>query len=167
MACLGMMQHWMTHVAASQDDGIERAHCCKGQNKVVRCCSKVVQCRGRLRKWNFMSHIQQDRFIHNIKSNWHLLSIRLASCIYGQLQKEMVRRWDLQEKKNIWGNLYTHPHNFGSIEACLALSWVVSGKGGYHHVNNVNNQDHWPSVNIRGLLSVSRWISPQINYLII
>ena len=50
---------------------------------------------------NFKSRIQQDRFMHNIKSDWHLSSIRLASRIYGQLQKEMARRRDLQEKKNI------------------------------------------------------------------
>jgi hypothetical protein len=39
----------------------------------------------------FKSQIQHEHFIYNIKGSWHLLSVRLASCIYGQLQKRMVK----------------------------------------------------------------------------
>ena len=47
----------------------------------------------------FASQIQRDRFIHNVKSDWHMSSIRLASRIYGRLQKEMARRQDVRGRK--------------------------------------------------------------------
>ena len=40
----------------------------------------------------FGSRLEHKRFIHNIYGNWHMLSIRLASRIWGKLQKEMLKR---------------------------------------------------------------------------
>ena len=49
----------------------------------------------------FKSRIHHERFIHNIKGDWHLSSVRLASRIYGQLQKRMAKRRDnLGKRRN-------------------------------------------------------------------
>jgi len=48
---------------------------------------------------NFKNWIQHEWFIHNIKGDWHMSYIRLASHIYGQLQRETVRKWDVLNKK--------------------------------------------------------------------
>ena len=40
----------------------------------------------------FGSRLKHERFIHNIYGDWHMSSIRLASRIWGKLQKEMAKR---------------------------------------------------------------------------
>ena len=50
----------------------------------------------------FKSRIQHEHLIHNIKGDWHMSSIRLALCIYGQFQKRMAKRRDALEKKRDW-----------------------------------------------------------------
>jgi len=47
----------------------------------------------------FKNRIQHERFIHNIKGDWHMSSVRLASRIYGQFQKRMAKMRDTLEKK--------------------------------------------------------------------
>ena len=47
----------------------------------------------------FKSRIRHKHFIHNIKGDWHMSSIRLASRIYGQFQKRMAKMRDTLEKK--------------------------------------------------------------------
>ena len=44
---------------------------------------------------HFESRISCERFLHNVHTDWHLIAVRLASRIYGQLQKEMARRREL------------------------------------------------------------------------
>jgi hypothetical protein len=46
----------------------------------------------------FKNHIQHDHFIHGIHGDWHMSSIRLASHIYGQMQREMARRHDAHKE---------------------------------------------------------------------
>jgi hypothetical protein len=46
----------------------------------------------------FKNRIQHEHFIHNIKGDWHMSSVRLASRIYGQFQKRMAKRRDALEK---------------------------------------------------------------------
>jgi len=45
------------------------------------------------------SQIQREHLIHNIKSDWHMSSIRLASQIFGRLQKEMAKRQEMRKKR--------------------------------------------------------------------
>jgi hypothetical protein len=47
----------------------------------------------------FKSRIHHERFIHNIKGDWYLSSVRLASRIYGRLQKRMAKRRDALGKR--------------------------------------------------------------------
>jgi hypothetical protein len=50
---------------------------------------------------SFKNRIQRERFLHNIKGDWHLSSVRLASRIYGRLQKEMARRRDKRRNRSV------------------------------------------------------------------
>ena len=43
----------------------------------------------------FESRLKCERFIHNISGDWHMSSIRLASRIWGKVQKEMAKRRDV------------------------------------------------------------------------
>ena len=43
----------------------------------------------------FESRLKWARFIHNISGDWHMSAIRLASCIWGKVQKEMAKRRDI------------------------------------------------------------------------
>jgi hypothetical protein len=47
----------------------------------------------------FKTLIQHEHFIHNIKGDWHISSIKLASHIYGRLQKEMARRQEMMRNR--------------------------------------------------------------------
>jgi hypothetical protein len=112
----------------------------------------------------FKSQIQRDRFIHNLKSDWHMSSIRLASQIFGWLQKEMARRWDTREDKSRWGKEDTLQLLIRVHQGMLALSWVVSGKGGYHHVNNVNKDSRTVNNIIKAnVICKMRWWHPRVD----
>ena len=43
----------------------------------------------------FTSRLKCERFTHNIYGDWHMTSIRLASRIWGKVQKEMARRREI------------------------------------------------------------------------
>jgi hypothetical protein len=45
----------------------------------------------------FANRLKRERFIHNINiyGDWHMSLIRLASHIWGKVQKEMARRRDM------------------------------------------------------------------------
>jgi hypothetical protein len=43
----------------------------------------------------FANRLKRERFIHNVYGDWHMSSIRLASRIWGMVQKEMARRRDM------------------------------------------------------------------------
>ena len=43
----------------------------------------------------FTSRLKLERFLHNVSSDWHMSTIRLASRIWGMVQKEMAKRRDL------------------------------------------------------------------------
>src|ERR1700676_4247423 len=47
----------------------------------------------------FMNRLMHKRFLHNISGDWHMSSIRLASCIWGRVQKEMAKRKDLKKTR--------------------------------------------------------------------
>ena len=42
----------------------------------------------------FDNRLKRERFIHNISGDWHLAAIRLASRIWGKVQREMAKRRD-------------------------------------------------------------------------
>ena len=51
----------------------------------------------------FKNWIQHEHFIHNLKGNWHMSSVRLALYIYGQFQKRMAKtRNALEKTKRDW-----------------------------------------------------------------
>jgi hypothetical protein len=43
----------------------------------------------------FANRIKRDRFLHNISGDWHMTSIRLASRIWGKVQRELAKRRDM------------------------------------------------------------------------
>ena len=50
----------------------------------------------------FESKLKHERFLHNISGDWHMSSIRLASWIWGKVQKEMAKRSDVGNMRS-WG----------------------------------------------------------------
>jgi hypothetical protein len=48
----------------------------------------------------FESKLKRERFLHNISGDWHMSSIRLASRIWGKVQKEMAKRSDVGNTRN-------------------------------------------------------------------
>ena len=47
----------------------------------------------------FENRLKCERFIHNISGDWHMSAIRLASRIWGKIQKEMAKRRDVLNKR--------------------------------------------------------------------
>ena len=47
----------------------------------------------------FPNRLTHERFLHNISGDWHMSSIRLASHIWGRVQKEVAKRRDLEKKR--------------------------------------------------------------------
>jgi len=47
----------------------------------------------------FESRLKRERFIHNISGDQHISAIRLASRIWGKVQKEMAKRKDVLDKR--------------------------------------------------------------------
>jgi hypothetical protein len=47
----------------------------------------------------FESRLKRERFIHNVSGDWHISAIRLASRIWGKVQKEMAKRKDVLDKR--------------------------------------------------------------------
>jgi hypothetical protein len=47
----------------------------------------------------FENRLKRERFIHNISGDWHMSAIRLASRIWGKIQKEMAKRRDILNKR--------------------------------------------------------------------
>ena len=43
----------------------------------------------------FANRLKCERFIHSVYGDWHMSSIRLASRIWGKVQKEMAKRRDM------------------------------------------------------------------------
>jgi hypothetical protein len=48
----------------------------------------------------FMNRLARERFLHNVSGDWHMSSIRLASRIWGRVQKEMAKRRDLEKRRH-------------------------------------------------------------------
>jgi hypothetical protein len=46
-----------------------------------------------------LNNIKRERLLYNIHTDWHLISIRLASRIYGDLMREAAREKEDEEKK--------------------------------------------------------------------
>ena len=47
----------------------------------------------------FESRLKHERFIHNISGDWHMSAIKLASRIWGKVQKELAKRKDVLDKR--------------------------------------------------------------------
>ena len=73
----------------------------------------------------FGSRLKCGRFTHNIYGDWHMSSIRLASWIWGKLQKEMVKRRSVAFEK--WHEIIIPISYFILVRQGLfqTLSWVT------------------------------------------
>jgi hypothetical protein len=46
-----------------------------------------------------LNHLTKERLIHGIYCDWHNAGVRLASRIFGELQKRVTRKWDERNGK--------------------------------------------------------------------